>query len=287
MSPRDELALPGPAAPDPPAGPDPEEVWADAALAAALLAVDPGLGGALLRARPGPARDAWCALHAGLSPKAAPLRRLPAAISEDRLLGGLDLAATLSARRPVWSPGLLAEADGGAVVLPMAERAAPGLIAQLGAALDHGQIRAERDGRAAVAPARFAVVALDEGAEPDERAPAALADRLAFRLVLDGLPRAAIPARPLDDAPASAEEIAEARERLADMPSPPELVEAMVRAADALGVDGLRAPLLALRCARAAAALLGAEAPGEIEAALAARLVLSRSLRRLQRTSRF
>ncbi|MEM1315693.1 MAG: magnesium chelatase ATPase subunit D, partial [Pseudomonadota bacterium] len=281
MSPRDELALPGPAAPEPPQGPDPEAVWSDAALAAALLAIDPGLGGALVRARPGPARDAWTTLHAGLQPEGAPLRRMPAAISEDRLLGGLDLAATLSARRPVWSPGVLAEADGGTVVLPMAERAAPGLIAHLSAALDRGEIRAERDGRTAVSPARIAVIALDEGAEPDERAPQALADRLAFRLELDGLPRAALPQDPLADAPASPDDIAEARARLAEMPAPPELSEALVRAAESLGVDGLRAPLLALRAARAAAALLGAETPGEIEAALAARLVLAPRATRL------
>ncbi|MEO0681179.1 MAG: magnesium chelatase ATPase subunit D, partial [Pseudomonadota bacterium] len=277
MSPRDELALPGPAAPDPPpAGPDTDAIWSDAALAAALLAVDPaGLGGACLRARPGPARDAWLTLFRGLLPADAPVRRAPASLSEDRLLGGLDLAATLSAHRPVWSPGLLAEADGGAVILPMAERASAGLVAQLGAALDTGEARAERDGAGRVDPARFACIALDEGAEPDEAAAPALTDRLAFSLDLSALPRAAVPEEPLTDAPATVAEIEEARARLADLPACDELAEALTRAAEALGVAGLRAPLLALRCARAAAALLGAEAPGEIEAGLAARLVLA------------
>ena len=44
----------------------------------------------------------------------------------DRLLGGLDLAATLRAGRPMPQRGLLAEADGGVLVLAMAERLAAG-----------------------------------------------------------------------------------------------------------------------------------------------------------------
>jgi hypothetical protein len=50
----------------------------DAARAVALLAVDPfGLGGAVLRGPPGPARDGWLtALRANLPP-GTPWRRLP------------------------------------------------------------------------------------------------------------------------------------------------------------------------------------------------------------------
>jgi magnesium chelatase subunit D len=59
----------------------------DAALAACLLAIDPvGLGGAVLRAAPGPARDAWLGLlRAGLAP-GEPWRRLPLGIPDSRLL---------------------------------------------------------------------------------------------------------------------------------------------------------------------------------------------------------
>jgi len=268
VSPRDDLR---PQPPERPERPEPEaDPWTDPALAAALLAVDPeGLGGAVVRARPGPAREAWLdALRQGLT-AGTPLRRMPASIGDDRLLGGLDLAGTLSAGRPVWSAGLLAEADGGLVILPMAERATPGLASRLGAALDSGEVRAERDGASIVAPARFALVALDEGADPDERAPEALADRLAFRLDLTGIPRA-----DLGEPAANAEDVAEARARLPETLVPEALAEALTKAAAALGVDSLRAPLLAMRVARAAAALLGADEAGEIEGALAARLVL-------------
>ena len=56
--------------------------WADAALVAALLAVDPvGLGGACLHAGHGPARDAWLAWLRAALPAGEPMRRVPAAIS--------------------------------------------------------------------------------------------------------------------------------------------------------------------------------------------------------------
>ncbi|MFZ4109788.1 MAG: hypothetical protein ACOYKQ_04865, partial [Polymorphobacter sp.] len=52
----------------------------------------PALGGILLRARPGPVRDAWAA---ALS-RAARVRRLPASADAEALDGGLDLTATLA-----------------------------------------------------------------------------------------------------------------------------------------------------------------------------------------------
>ena len=163
--------------------PDPR--WTDALTAAALLAVDPaGLGGALLRARSGPQRAQWLAQLQTLLPAGTPQRRVPLHIADERLLGGLDLAATLHAGRPIAQRGVLADAHGGLVLLAMAERLAPATAARLAAVLDSGEVRAERDGITLRQPARFGLVALDEGMDDDEQAPAALADRLAFHLVL-------------------------------------------------------------------------------------------------------
>ena len=65
--------------------------WADAALAAALVAVDPvGTGGVALRALAGPARERWLALLAGLLPTGTPQRRLPLHAT-DGLRGELTL----------------------------------------------------------------------------------------------------------------------------------------------------------------------------------------------------
>lgn len=161
--------------------------WREALRVADLFALDPhGCGGVVLRAGAGPVRDAWLAALRARLPAGTPWRRCPAGIGDDRLLGGLDLAATLAAGRPVAQAGLMAEADGGVVVVPMAERMPPGTAARLAAALDTGAVGVEREGLGERRPARFGLVLLDEGAG-DEAAPAALVERLAFRLDLTAL----------------------------------------------------------------------------------------------------
>ena len=68
---------------------------------AALFAVDPvGTGGVVIRALATPARDAWLKLLIDLLPEGTPMRRVPLHINDERLLGGLDLAATLQAGPP-------------------------------------------------------------------------------------------------------------------------------------------------------------------------------------------
>ncbi|MDO9707467.1 magnesium chelatase subunit D [Paracraurococcus lichenis] len=276
-----EAAGPGAAARDGPGMPDAPSPWAEAVQAAALLAVDPlGLGGAALRAMPGPVREAWLALLRGLLPEGAPWRRLPLSVEDGRLLGGLDLAATLRAGRPVAERGLLAEADGGVLLLAMAERVAPGTAAHLAAAMDSGEVVAERDGLALRAPARWAVVALDEGLAPEEAPPAALLERLAFRLDLHRIAPREVPGTVAIEAPGPAA-IAAARARLPGIAAPDGVTEALCATALALGIGSLRAPVLALRAARAAAALAGREAVTEADAALAARLVLAPRATRL------
>ena len=246
---------------------------ADARLAAALFAVDPaGTGGVLLRAAAGPAREAWLARLAALLPPDTPIKRMPLHIDDDRLLGGLDLAASLAAARPVAQRGLLAEADGGVLVAAMAERLEPGTVARLAAAIDTGQVQLARDGLAGAYPARFGVVALDEGLD-DERSAPALGERLAFHLDL--------PARLDDDDGPDAAAVARARHRLGGVHCDDEALEALCATAAALGVDSARAALQALRVARAAAALDGAAVVGADHAALAARLVLAPRVTRL------
>jgi len=250
--------------------------WADALAAARLFAVDPaGLRGIVVRSAPGPVRDRWCTYLTGLLPAQTPQRRLPARIDDTRLLGGLDLAATLGADRPVARIGVLAEADGGVVTVPMAERLSGGTAARLAMALDTGEIAVERDGVALRTSARIGIVALDEGANDDERPPSALAERLAFACVLDGL---SVRSSAVPDADAA---IAAARARLAGVTCAPELLEMLCTTAVAFGVDSLRGSLLALAAARAAAALGGRDAVVEDDVVLACRLVLGPRATRL------
>jgi magnesium chelatase subunit D len=244
--------------------------WLRAALAGALLAVDPvGLGGARLHAQAGPVRDAWLAQLRELLPPGTPMRRVPFNVTDGRLLGGLDLTATLRAGRPVAERGLLVEANGGFVLLAMAERMAPGTAARITSVMDAGEVALARDGIALRNDAAFAVIALDEGLE-DEPLATALCDRLAFHVDLDGL--RAQRCLPL---PFTAEDIAAARRRLPAMNMPAGATEALAATALALGVGSLRALLQAVRVARAAAALDGRDAVLEDDVTLAAQMVLA------------
>lgn len=252
----------------PRAAPDPSVV-ADQRAAALLLAVDPvGLGGAVLRAGPGPERDGWLALLRAALPAGVAWRRMPASVPDSRLLGGLDLTATLAAGRPVAERGVLADADGGVLLLAMAERAAPGMAARIAAVMDAREVALERDGIARRLPARFGLVTLDEGIE-DEGVAEPLRDRLAFHIA------------PVATAPAKAADIAAARARLHDITVPDDVTEALCGAAVALGIASLRAPMLAHRAAIAAAALAGRNTVAPEDAALAARLVLAPRATRL------
>ena len=244
----------------------PDATWLQACRAAALLALDPAGTGVVLRARPGPVREAWLDRLRALLPAGAPVTRLPAGIADDALLGGLDLPATLRTGRPVAQAGLLARSDGGVVLVPMAERLAPGTAARIAQGLDAGAVEVARDGVATRCPARFGLVLLDEGEGDDEAVPAGLADRIALHLDLDAVPVGALTAAlPLRDLAAA---------RAADPDTPPDASETLCALATRLGIASLRAPLLALRVARLHAALEG-RAVGEADLAAAAALVLA------------
>lgn len=253
----------------------PDRALEDAVAAAQLLAVDPkGLGGVWVRARSGPGRDAFLAAAGSAWPDGTPTRTVPSAADDDRLLGGLDLAAALGAGRAIVAKGVLAEADGGVLRAPSAERMDARRAARIAAAMDDGAVVVARDGASRRDPARFALVLLDEGAEPDEAAPDALIERCAFHIAPPERPVAA-QAQAL-----AAVDAAAARERLPSVSTPEGMVEAAASAAAALGVASLRAPLFVVRAARASAALGGRSAPSEDDLELAARLVLApRSVR--------
>jgi magnesium chelatase subunit D len=185
------------------------------------------------------------------------------------LLGGLDLNATLLAGRPVAERGLLAEADGGVIVLAMAERLSAATTVRVTAAMDAGETILERDGLSLRMPARFGVIALDEGVE-DEFAPASLRDRLALHLDLN-----AIGIRSAEEFALDVRETAAARAKLPSLKADAAQIGAICTAATALGIASLRAPLLALRIACAGAALADHSRIEQDDLALAARLVLA------------
>ncbi|MBY5990447.1 magnesium chelatase subunit D [Roseovarius atlanticus] len=197
--------------------------------ALAALAVDPGgLKGLTFRARMGPARQAF---ETTLGKLPGPQHRIHPAITDDQLFGGLNIAASLAEGRPIRDAGLADQSS--TLVLTMAERTPSGLAARLAQLLDadHGH----------------ALILLDEAASAEEGAPQALLDRLAFHIEP---PEAATPVR----LPAAAD-LDAARKRLSRVQVPADALPQLVTLAARFGIHSLRAPSLALRAARALAAL--------------------------------
>ena len=93
--------------------------WTDAEWAAALISLlGDAVGGVHLRAPPGPVRDYWLERVKQLSEQ-DPIRKIPANIPEGRLLGGIDLGATLQHGRPIAETGMLGECHGLIVIAAM------------------------------------------------------------------------------------------------------------------------------------------------------------------------
>ncbi|MBX9926999.1 MAG: magnesium chelatase subunit D [Hyphomicrobiaceae bacterium] len=270
--------------------------------ALALLAVDPsGLGGVVLASRASPGRNAWVdALRTALEPTAT-VRRVPVHVTNDRLCGGLDLAATLASGRPVFAAGLLSEADRGAIILASAERSAQLTVSAITAAIDsHSSC--------------FATIALDESIRPDdvsdrsdsdEQLASSLTDRLAFRLdatALDVVPAGFVlgledfgdthrngPGFDREDDPGAIQlfdapdpdDLTQARARLMTVTVPDRLIAGLTATAAALGIASIRSSLLAVKAARASAALAGRQEASDDDARLAAALVLAHRATRL------
>lgn len=245
-------------------------IWDTATLAATLIAVDPyGVGGISLRARAGPVRDRWLQVLTGALPGNCKQRRVPLQIGDGRLLGGLDLAATLKSGRPIAERGLLAEADGGVIVLASAERIEAATVARITAVLDQGRVEVARDGFSSSISSRFGVVALDEGIADDECPSPALVDRLAFQIDLDAV-------RISEAAPLAVDagKVSAARLALSSVVISDGILAALCGAAHAMGIGSFRAPLLAVSVARAKAALDGRNEVTDNDARLAAQMVL-------------
>ncbi|MBU6164710.1 MAG: VWA domain-containing protein [Alphaproteobacteria bacterium] len=206
-----------------------------------LVAAGNAIGGILLRARPGPVRDAWADALAMV----VPTRRLPANADSEALDGGLDLTATLASGKPVHRAGILADAAGKILVVPMAERLNVALAARLATAIDEG------------CPP---LLLFDEG-DPDnpdrERVPQGLADRLAIHIDLNSV-RLDMAALVAGEAPPPPLAMLAEPGAIASDPE-----TALAVGAAALGIASIRAPIMAVRVARAHAR--ADERPDDIE----------------------
>ncbi|GGB33961.1 magnesium-chelatase 60 kDa subunit [Roseibium aquae] len=137
-----------------------------------------------IRSGAGPVRDAYLAILKDFLGDRTPFLRIPASISVDALIGGLDVAATLQAGRPLSERGVLSRATHGVLLVPMAERLPVAQAAILARALDTGTVT-DRQGRSH--PAHFLLVVLDETRDGEEEMAGGLTDRLVLDICLDGI----------------------------------------------------------------------------------------------------
>ena len=223
----------------------------EAVRAARLFLLAPKLFRGMVLRGASPAREA---LVAALGQHIA-LRRIPGHVDDERLLGGIDLAASLSAGRPIRQTGLIEEAAGGALLAGMAERMDAGIAGRLAQALDDGSA---------------ALVLLDDATEPEEAPPASLTERVAFVCDLARSRRW------------QGIELAAPAGHLADVAPLDEAgLKALAATAALLGVDSLRALIFAGEAARGLAALDGRRAADEADLAGAVQLVLAPRATRL------
>jgi magnesium chelatase subunit D len=224
----------------------------DALIAARLFTLSPSQFGALVVRGSSPARDALVEALAD----AFPLRRMPGHVDDERLLGGIDIAASLAAGRPITQKGLIEEAKGSALIVPMAERMDASVAGRLVQALDDS---------------KTALVLLDDAVEADDAPPASLMERAAFHCDLTTSRQwqgVVLPPAPL----AKLNTIA---------PLDGAQMRAIAATAALLGVDGVRPLIFTEAAARGSALLAGRNAADEGDLATAVRLVLAPRATRL------
>jgi magnesium chelatase subunit D len=261
-------------------------------LALLIGAVEPRLGGVLLRGQKGSAKTTLARSLAALLPGSPPFVELPLSATEDRLVGTLDLSYALAAGERRFHPGLLQAVDGGVLYVDEVNLLADHLVDVLLDVAVSGVNRVEREGVSHEHGSRFFLIGSMNPEEGELRPQ--LLDRFGLSVEVKApqdpdLHSEAVRRRLAFDADAEAfvgewsSETDSMRRCLgsckpAALPAP--VVLAASRMAAALGTDGMRADLALCRAAAALAGLEGRKEAGIDDLRRVAPLALSHRRRR-------
>jgi magnesium chelatase subunit D len=207
-------------------------------------------------------RDLWLNGLQKLVQNQVDLIKVPSNADEGALIGELDLLKTLAQQKKVYTLGILDQVQTGLLLLPMAERIKSHVAALLTQAYD--------------LKSQFGMVAFDESlTDEDLQLLPRFVDRLAFQMNLEALSYrdCHFPSEQLD--------LLEIRNRLQHIEFPMEALDAIMTAAQSLGIDSLRVGLFVARASRVLAALRGSDLLEQADIQTATRLIFAHRITRL------